>query len=43
MLDARSDSSMNSGFGEMSDQSSGDSFTQEALPAGADLDDEIPF
>ena len=39
----RSDSSMNSGFGEMPDQSSGDSFAQEALPASADLDDEIPF
>jgi len=43
MLDGRSDSSMNSGFGEMPDQSSGDSFAQEALPASADLDDEIPF
>lgn len=43
MLDGRSDSSMNSGFDEMSNQSSGDSIPQEALPATGELDDEIPF
>ena len=43
MLDGRSDSSMNSGFDEMSNQSSGDSIVQEALPATGELDDEIPF
>ena len=43
MLDGRSDSSMNSGFDEMSNQSSRDSIPQEALPATGELDDEIPF
>ena len=43
MLDGRSDSSMNSGFDEMSNLSSGDSIPQEALPATGELDDEIPF
>ena len=43
MLDGRSDSSMNSGFDEMSNQSSGDIIPQEALPATGELDDEIPF
>ena len=43
MLDGRSDSSMNSGFDGMSNQSSGDSIPQEALPATGELDDEIPF
>ena len=43
MLDGRSDSSINSGFDEMSNQSSGDSIPQEALPSTGELDDEIPF
>ena len=43
MLDGRSDSSMNSGFDEMSNQSSGDRIPREVLPATGELDDEIPF
>jgi single-strand DNA-binding protein len=43
MLDGRSDGAMGGDFGPSSDQAMGNSFAQEAMPGGSDLDDEIPF